>query len=298
MCTSVPIAQEQGNDRLSRKRILIVEDDWGAREGLKRFLERSGFVVAAAPDGSEALRLIHEEAADAQPFDLLLVDLGLPGMSGLDLIARLPEKSRPRVVVVTGDSTAESLFKALHEKACEYITKPFNPAQLLKVIHDTLELPDCADQIEVLSADPHWVEFRFPCDVKIANRIQDLLRKLESDLPSQVRESVETAFYELVRNAIEWGGHMDPAFKVHVTFQRTRKVLLYRIADPGPGFDPAHLEHAAISNAPGDPCAHIPVREQKGLRSGGFGIMMARALVDEMIYNEAHNEVLFLKYLR
>jgi CheY-like chemotaxis protein len=286
------ITAERKNDA-GRKRILVVEDDWNQREGLRRLLESAGFAARTAADGFEALLLVR-----AEHFDLMLADLGLPGMTGLELIAQLPEAGRPRVVVVTGDGTPESLLRALHEKACEYITKPFKPAQLLEVIRDTLALPDCADQIEVLSADPHWVEFRFPCDTKVADHIQDLLRKLESDLPAPVRESVETALYELVRNAIEWGGHMDPTSMVHVTFQRTKKLLLYRIADPGAGFDPTHLEHAAVSYPPSDPCGHLVAREEKGLRPGGFGILMAKALVDEMIYNEAHNEVLFLKYLQ
>jgi CheY-like chemotaxis protein len=290
--TIVFFSTDRKNGERTRKRILVVEDDWSQREGMRRLLESAGFAVRTAEDASTALRLVRDER-----FDLMLADLGLPGMTGLELIAQLPENSRPRVVVVTGDDTPESLLKALHEKACEYVTKPFNPGLLLKVIRDTLELPDCADQIEVISADPHWVEFCFPCDIRVADHIQDLLRKLESDLPTDVRDSVGTAFYELVRNAVEWGGHLDPKSKVRVTFQRTKKLLLYRIADPGPGFDPAGCKHAAINNAPGDPTAHVPVRESKGMRPGGFGIMMAQALVDEMIYNEAHNEVLFLKYL-
>ena len=260
---------------------------------MRRLLESAGFLVRTAENAPTALRLVREEH-----FDLMLADLGLPGMTGLQLIAQLPAKSRPRVVVVTGDDTSESLLKALHEKACEYVTKPFNPGHLLQVIRDTLELPDCADQIEVISADPQWVELRFPCDIRVADHIQELLKKLESDLPPKVRDSVETAFYELVRNAVEWGGNLDPNSRIHVTFQRTKRLLLYRIADPGPGFDPAHCEHAAINNPPDNPVEHIQVRESKGMRPGGFGIMMAQALVDEMIYNEAHNEVLFLKYLQ
>jgi CheY-like chemotaxis protein/anti-sigma regulatory factor (Ser/Thr protein kinase) len=289
---SVSVSKTPENGKRSQKRILIVEDDGNEREGLRRFLQRSGFVVRAAADGYEALRLVGEER-----FDLMLADLGLPGMSGLELIAELPNDPRPRVVVVTGDDTTESLLRALREKACEYITKPFDPAKLLQVIRTTLDLPACADQIELLSADPHWVEMRFPCDQKVADHVQDLLKKLESDLPARVREPVEMAFHELVRNAIEWGGHLDPSSKVQVSFLRTDSLLLYRIADPGPGFDPAHLEHAAVGHSPEDLCAHTEVREAKGIRPGGFGILMAQSLVDELVYNEAHNEVLFMKYL-
>ena len=74
-------------------------------------------------------------------------------------------------------------------------------------------------------------------------------------------------------------------------------MLLYRIQDPGPGFNPQNLPHAAISNAPQEPFAHLDVREQQNIRPGGFGLLMTRAMVDELIYNEAHNEVVFVKYL-
>ena len=73
-------------------------------------------------------------------------------------------------------------------------------------------------------------------------------------------------------------------------------MLIYRIADPGPGFTMDAMDHAAISH-PGDPLEHMHVREEKGLRPGGFGLLMVRAKVDELIYNEKQNEVVFVKYL-
>ena len=74
-------------------------------------------------------------------------------------------------------------------------------------------------------------------------------------------------------------------------------MLLYRIADPGPGFNLAGLLHAATGQPEDDPTAHAIVREEKGLRPGGFGILTVRAKVDELLYNEKRNEVVFVKYL-
>ena len=74
-------------------------------------------------------------------------------------------------------------------------------------------------------------------------------------------------------------------------------MLLYRIADPGEGFDINRLAHAAINNPPDDPLGHARVREEMGLRPGGLGLMMTHALVDEVIYNEKRNEVVLVKYL-
>ena len=74
-------------------------------------------------------------------------------------------------------------------------------------------------------------------------------------------------------------------------------MLLYRIADPGPGFDLERLEHAAAGRAEDDPIGHVAVREERGIRPGGFGLVMVKAQVDELIYNERRNEVVFVKYL-
>jgi anti-sigma regulatory factor (Ser/Thr protein kinase) len=85
---------------------------------------------------------------------------------------------------------------------------------------------------------------------------------------------------------------------VVVTFVRAERALLYYVRDPGRGFSFEQLTHAAVSNPLESPIEHIKVREKLGLRPGGYGLLMTRNLVDEMIYNEAGNEVLLIKYLK
>ena len=110
-----------------------------------------------------------------------------------------------------------------------------------------------------------------------------------------MRNSVAQAFHELLMNAIEWGGKLNPKRRVRISFLRAKRMLLYRIADPGPGFKFDNLDHAAISH--GGPIEHGLIREQKGIRPGGFGLLLVKAKVDELLYNEAQNEVVFVKYL-
>jgi anti-sigma regulatory factor (Ser/Thr protein kinase) len=135
-----------------------------------------------------------------------------------------------------------------------------------------------------------------PCTRDAADRLQGVMARLEADLPQEVRESVGYAFRELLLNAVEWGGQLDPKRRVRISYLRARRMLLYRIADPGPGFSMEGLSHAAISH-PDNPLEHDSIREQKGIRPGGFGILMVQAKVDELIYNERQNEVMFVKYL-
>jgi anti-sigma regulatory factor (Ser/Thr protein kinase) len=141
------------------------------------------------------------------------------------------------------------------------------------------------------------VELLVPCERSVVSRVQSFLSRLETDLPADVMEKVGYAFRELLNNAIEWGGHLDPNLKVRISYIRTRKLLMYRLDDPGPGFKLEDLKHAAVSNPADDPMAHMTVREQKGLRPGGLGLMLTQQLVDELVYNEARNEVVLIKYL-
>jgi anti-sigma regulatory factor (Ser/Thr protein kinase) len=167
---------------------------------------------------------------------------------------------------------------------------------LLQTVRESLAAPE-PPPIEVVSARPEWVELVVPCTREAAERIHTVVAQLDSKLPHDLRESIGYAFRELLLNAVEWGGRLDPKRKVRISCLRARRMLMYRIADPGPGFKIEELPHAAIGQAPDDPIAHMQVREEKGLRPGGFGLLMVRASVDELIYNEKRNEVVFVKYL-
>jgi PAS domain S-box-containing protein len=166
---------------------------------------------------------------------------------------------------------------------------------LLNVVQSALE-SKVAQKIEVTSAEPHWVELLVPCTREAANEIGAVVERLGGDLPEDVVDSVSSAFKELLLNAVEWGGQLNPNHTVRIACLRTNRMLMYRIADPGPGFKIENLPHSALSY-PDQPFEHMRVREEQGLRPGGFGLLMVRAKVDELVYNEKHNEVVFIKYL-
>ena len=273
-------------------RILVVDDDRATRQLLRSGLTRAGFTVAVAQDGVAALKLLR-----SRRFDLLLLDVWMPRMNGLELLERLrARKTRPRVIVMTSDDAPETLLEAVRRHAFKYVHKPIALVELLNTVRQVLQSPD-APPIEVVSARPEWVELILPCRREAVERIQAVMAELDTDLAPEVRESIAYAFRELLMNAIEWGGQLDPSRTVRVSYLRARRMLLYRIADPGPGFNIDDLPHAAIGGPPGDPIAHMQVREQKSIRPGGFGLLMVRDSVDELLYNEKRNEVVFVKYL-
>jgi CheY-like chemotaxis protein len=275
------------------RRILLVDDDRGLRHVLSTFLREVGHTVETAGDGPEALDILR----DGSGFDLMLLDIGLPSMSGLEVLARVRNlASPPLVIVMTADDTSETLLEAVKRQAYRYLRKPFPPSTIVDVVNEA-GTPAAALSIEVVSARPEWLELVAPCTLEMADRIQSFVMHLEANLPEAVREAVAQAFRELLTNAIEWGGKLDPNRKVRISCVRTSRLLLYRIADPGEGFDIDRLRHAAIMNPDDDPMRHLSVREEQGLRPGGFGLAMTRSLVDDLIYNEARNEVLLIKYL-
>lgn len=274
-------------------RILVVDDDRMTRHVLRRVLTGAGFTATVAKDGREALKALRDHR-----FDLLLLDVWMPRMNGLELLAELRHrKHRPRVIVMTSDDAPETLLKAVREQAFQYVHKPVQPPALLQLVREVLKAAE-PPPIEVLSARPEWVELVVPCTREAAERIQQVVAQLDTDLEPDLRESMAYAFRELLLNAIEWGGKLDPSRTVRISYLRAKRMLLYRIADPGPGFDIEDLPHAAIGHEPTDPIAHMQVREAKGIRPGGFGLLMVRESVDELLYNEKRNEVVFVKYLK
>jgi two-component system, OmpR family, response regulator len=276
------------------RRVLVVDDDRTLRFAVAGLLQDAGFLAGQAADGPDALQHLQADGAD-----LVLLDIGLPGMSGLDVLSRIMSlPAPPQVVMLTADDTPEALLQAVRGQAHRYIRKPIAPGRIVDVVREVLAAPPATTvPIEVVSARREWVELVAPCSLGAANRIHEFVMQLDADLPQDIRESVGQAFRELLMNAVEWGGKLDPNRTVRISCLRGKRLLLYRIADPGEGFDIEGLSHAAICNPVDDPLSHARVREERGIRPGGLGLVLSQALGDEVIYNEKRNEVVLLKYL-
>ena len=273
-------------------RILVVDDDRTTRHLIRGILTNAGYQVAVAKDGVEALARLK-----ANRVDLVLCDVWMPRMNGLALLEKIrARKVRPRVIVMTSDDAPETLLKAVRQHAFKYVHKPVQAPALVQTVRETLTAPE-APPIEVVSARSEWVELIVPCTHEAAERLVTVMSGVGADLEPKLREQVAYAFRELLLNAIEWGGKLDPTRKVRIAYLRAKRMLMYRIADPGSGFNIEDLPHAAIGRKDDGPIAHMQTREEKGIRPGGFGLLMVRASVDELIHNEARNEVVFVKYL-
>ena len=160
------------------KNILVVEDSPLVRNLLNDVLGTAGHHVTTTADGAEALQMLGRDH-----YDLVLLDVWLPKMNGLELLAKLHAVGKTvKAVVITADDTPETLLTAVREQAFHYIRKPFKPDTLLEVVN--MALAEGAPQlpIEVISARPEWVQLVVPSDLHTAERIQFFMDQLKSDL--------------------------------------------------------------------------------------------------------------------
>lgn len=127
-------------------RVLVVDDEEPFRRLLKKELARKGFAVETAPNGDEALVLLRE-----QSFDIILLDLVMPGMDGLGLMKRLrQDPSMPAIIVLTGKATVQTAVEAMKNGAFDYLTKPYKFDELEMVINRACEFGRLEKKTEAL----------------------------------------------------------------------------------------------------------------------------------------------------
>jgi response regulator RpfG family c-di-GMP phosphodiesterase/serine/threonine protein kinase len=130
-------------------RVLIVDDDAAVRQAARAALEPLGCVCGEAPDGESA-----QTAAENEPYDLVLLDLHLPGISGYDVCLRLRERPpRPhlKVVLMSAHGGKNELAEALAQGADDFVAKPFDPLQLAAKLQYMLRLKDAQDRADLLA---------------------------------------------------------------------------------------------------------------------------------------------------
>ncbi len=129
------------------KRILVVDDELWVRKLVQGYLERAGFAVATAATGPEALAEL-----EAHPPDLVLLDLMLPGMDGLEVAQRIRKESNVPIIMLTARSTEEDRVRGLELGADDYVVKPFSARELEARVRAVLR------RAEGGTAEPRLVE--------------------------------------------------------------------------------------------------------------------------------------------
>jgi DNA-binding response OmpR family regulator len=271
------------------RHVLIVEDDAALGGLLAEDLSASGLRTTLLSEGRPAADWVRRHRPD-----LVLLDLMLPDVDGYAVCKELKldrETNRVPLVMVTALAREEDRVRGLEVGANDYLTKPFSRQQLYAAIAGAfawrreLERHGTAGE----------VRFEMRSHLRHLDQLNQLLASLFMYTPlspAQVQQ-LAMAVHEVGANAIEWGHRNQAERIVTVTYRLDAAKVVIVVRDRGPGFDPSDLPHAA---RPDDPLGHVGVRESLRLREGGYGILMARGLVDELRYNPAGNEARLVKY--
>jgi len=248
--------------------------------------------LRCAQDNEEALALVEKTA-----FDIVITHSDTSAREDIELLRKIRlVRPHTRVIIVADRSTPADVIAAIRARAFSYFTKPLSAPALEEVLQLATETPACDEAIEMLSGTDAWVRLSVRCDVSTANRLQQFVREF-LDLPEPDEDKVATASREMLLNAMEHGGKFDPKRRIEIAYLRARHVVLIRIKDPGEGFSLNENLESAANNPPDDPMRHLKHREAQGIRPGGYGILLARNLVDELFYGEKGNDVLLIKYI-
>lgn len=288
--------------------ILVVDDSATERVRISGVLSRTGlYRVLTAADGQQALDLIEDE-----PVDLVLTDLQMPVMSGLDLVRELRE-SQPQipVVLMTAAGSEEIAVTAMREGAASYVRKSSRPDWVTDVIERVLaararELSQsrlmraqCVDEYELTLPNNRALMSsagRFLRQAAQAMSVcgeKDLLRfgiAIEEallnaclhgnlELDSALREQDGDAFEAAAEERSSTAPWCDRTVTVHAVINRDQARI--RVSDEGRGFDPQDLPD------PTDP--------ENLMKPHGRGVMMMRLFLDEVFWNDVGNCVTLIR---
>jgi putative two-component system response regulator len=230
-----------------RRRILVVEDDAAVREMVARHLERQGYRVVQAADAEEVLLRMSRDRA---PFDVVLSDIHLPGLSGVELLRLLLTHSPLRpVIMITGDSDEGLARRALNYGASGYLLKPFQLFELEAAVQQAVSRLQLVEAAESLArADPSgpsdggggrpiptaWLELadaRSPAGRGHGSRAARIAGTLASAVGEGL-EAAERSAIDAAARAHELGRLLGPAASNGELASRTAQLLYDLGVDP------------------------------------------------------------------
>jgi anti-sigma regulatory factor (Ser/Thr protein kinase)/CheY-like chemotaxis protein len=274
--------------------LLLVSGDRHVLDGLFAQPDAPALDVEVAAGGVDAVRRLRRKA-----FALIITSPRTSVEEDLAMLAEL-RRVRPGVpaIVLASRATREEVIAALRAEVFACFTAPFDWSEVAALVRAALAEERWREGVEVLSATADWITLRVQSRILSAERVVQFMRELASDQPGQLRDDLVFAFREVLLNAMEHGTGFDPEQVIEVSAVRTERSIVYYFRDPGPGFNRAAMPHATATNGPADVETMSAFREDAGLRPGGFGMLIVRNLVDEVIYNEAGNQVILVKHTK
>lgn len=290
-------------------KVLIVEDDKASRLFLESLLESNNYSFKSAANGIEGLNIFDEYKPD-----LVLTDIQMPIMDGLELLDAIRDKkSDTIVVIITAFGTENYAIQALHLGANNYLKKPVSGQELLSILKKYKAIVHSKYSPDALPGKLVNRKFRLEFKTeynKIPKIVDKILVESALDFEDNIRINIELGLVELITNAIEHGnlaidyhqkqkalneGTIDDLFlersnqskysdrKIIVDFYTDDKIIQWTITDEGAGFDWELLPD--------------PTDEQHILELSGRGVFISKFLFDEVEFSEKGNVVTATKFI-
>jgi len=268
--------------------VLIVDDERDTNDILASLVKARGFEPIQLFAGSQVVAAVRDHAPA-----LILLDLMLPDIDGFAICDRLKrdrDTNLVPIIMVTALHDADHRAAGVRVGANAYLTKPFTPDQLFQEMDNALAWRHEHEN----KGTSGEIDFNIRSENTYLQQANDMLADLFAHTPLTERQikDLKQVILEMGGNAIEWGHRKNADLVLQITYRIDPEAVTLIIRDQGPGFNPGQVPHAASDE---DPIAHLDVRSEMGIREGGFGIMLAKGLVDEFRYNEKGNEVTLIK---
>jgi DNA-binding response OmpR family regulator len=268
--------------------VLIVDDERDTNDMIASLAAARGLEPIQLFEGSRVLASVREHRPEVVLLDLMMPDLD--GFAICEQLKRNRETNLIPIIMVTALNDPNHRIQGVRVGANGYLTKPFTTDQLYRAIDQALAWRREHTDRGVAGE----IQFDVRSEAAYLQQTNDLLSDLYAHTPLTERQvkDLKQAVMEMGSNAIEWGHRKNADLPLRITYRIGPDSVTLIIRDQGPGFNPKKLPHAANED---DPVAHLDVRNELGIREGGFGIMLARGLVDEFRYNDKGNEVTLVK---
>lgn len=274
-------------------RLLVVRPDARLEAELASGLARTAHDIEYCDGEAEVLQKL-----STLPADLIITSAATSIGDDLGLLERArPLAPRVRMISLASTISHVELVAAMSSHIFAVFASPLDYGEIVAMSQAALAETDWHDGIDVVSALPQWMTLKVSCQLLTAERVIRYVTEHEATVPMHERDLLMAAFREILVNAMEHGGGFNPAKYIEVTVARTQRAVVFHFRDPGAGFDRTGLSHAASSPTPEAVMSTAIKRAELGMRPGGFGMLIVRQIVDEVVYNERGNEVLLIKHL-
>lgn len=268
-------------------RVLVVEDSKTMQTFLTNLLKKEDYEVIVASDGETGLQLFQQGLIENNPFDIVMTDIVMPGMSGLEVLKQVKTLNYDTIVVVlTSDANVDTAIEALNLGANNFLHKPPNSEEILNVMWRATKHREIFLENEELNPfTERTIHIEIPSQLRFIKGIAHNIiadAKLMGYDERDLRDKIPVTVDEAVTNAIKHGNKFQEDKTVMIDiFINTDRIKIV-VADQGVGFD--------VSAVPD------PTDPMNFLKPSGRGILFMNIGMDEIRYNEKGNMLTLIKY--